>query len=240
MGPLIIAHRTCPRHAPENSLEGIRKAAELGADAVEVDVQRTLDGVPVLMHDRTLWRTAGVPLPARLLPYRTVRRLRLRGSEEPVPTLAEALAALPSGLKMAIEIKQSSVTEATLAEVRRQDLEERVLIWSKLDAAVRHAAREAPETEVSLLRRTRSTRGLRRLQEDAATYGARGISAHWRAISERLVAEAHERGLVVYSLSPIMEFTLAHMEAGVHGVITDWPDEVRAALQRSSRAAERL
>ncbi len=56
----IIAHRTCPRHATENSLEGIRKAAELGADGVEIDVQRTLDGVPILMHDKTLWRTAGL------------------------------------------------------------------------------------------------------------------------------------------------------------------------------------
>ncbi len=44
MAAVIIAHRTCPRHAPENSLAGIRKAAELGADAVEIAVQRTLDG----------------------------------------------------------------------------------------------------------------------------------------------------------------------------------------------------
>lgn len=52
MRPLVIAHRTCPRDAPENSLEGIARATELGADVVEVDVRRTADGVPVLVHDR--------------------------------------------------------------------------------------------------------------------------------------------------------------------------------------------
>src|SRR3990170_8233404 len=125
MPALIIAHRTCPRHAPENSLQWIRKAAELGADGVEIDVQRTLDGVPILMHDRTLWRTAGLYFPARLLPYSFVRRLRLRGSEERVPTLAQALDALPPGLLVAVDIKHASAAPATLAEVRRQRPESR-------------------------------------------------------------------------------------------------------------------
>jgi len=44
MPALIIAHRACPQHAPENSIAGIRRAAELGADGTEGDVQRTLDG----------------------------------------------------------------------------------------------------------------------------------------------------------------------------------------------------
>ena len=87
---VIIAHRTCPKHVTENSLDGIRRAAELGADGVEIDVQRTLDGVPILMHDRTLWRTAGLYRPTRLLPYALLRRLRLQGSTERVPTLAQA------------------------------------------------------------------------------------------------------------------------------------------------------
>ncbi len=142
MPAVIIAHRTCPRHAPENSLEGIRKAAELGTDGVEIDVQRTLDGVPILMHDKTLWRTAGLYWPARLLPHSLLRRLHLKGGSERVPTLAEALAALPPGLTVAIEIKHASAAAATLAEVRRQRLESRTLLWSMHGKAVRHTARE--------------------------------------------------------------------------------------------------
>jgi glycerophosphoryl diester phosphodiesterase len=234
MPALIIAHRACPRHAPENSIEGIRRAAELGADGVEVDIQRTLDGVPVLMHDWTLGRTTGLPLPVRLLPYSLVRRLRLKGGAERVPSLAKALDALPDGLLIALEVKHASATAAVIAEVRRRGLECRALIWSPQAAAVRHAA-AAPEIESSLLRDARSPAGLRRFLGDAVRYGARGVSVHWRAVTSEFIAEAHARGLKVYSLSPDVESTVANVACGLDGAITDWPAEVRAALARRAK-----
>ncbi len=63
MPPVIIAHRTSPRDAPENSLAGIARSAELGADYVEIDVRLTRDGVPVMLHDALLLRTTGRPWP---------------------------------------------------------------------------------------------------------------------------------------------------------------------------------
>ena len=54
---LVTAHAACMGHAPENTLAGMRKAIELAADAVEVDVRCTADGVPVLLHDETVDRT---------------------------------------------------------------------------------------------------------------------------------------------------------------------------------------
>jgi len=237
MSVLIIAHRACPQHAPENSIEGIRRAAELGAGGVEVDVQRTLDGVPVLMHDWTLGRTAGLPLPVRLMPYALVRRLRLKGGAERVPSLAEALDALPDGLLIALEIKHASATAAVIAAVRRRGLEGRALIWSPHAAAVRHASGAAPEIESSLLRDVRSPAGLRRFLDDAVRYGARGVSVDWRAVTSAFVAEAHARDLRVYSLSPDVESTVANVACGLDGAITDWPAEVRAAL--AGRRAKR-
>jgi glycerophosphoryl diester phosphodiesterase len=230
----IIAHRTCPKHAPENSLEGIRKAAELGADAVEVDVQRTLDGVPILMHDRSLQRTTGWPLPAWLLPWAIVCRLRLRNGDECVPSLAAALEALPDGLAIAIEMKHPSATARTLAEVQRRGLESRTLLWVESDAAVQFAAKRYPDIESALLRSDRSADGLRRFLDDALRLGARAVSADWRAISEGFTAEAHRRGLRVYSLSPDVESTVANVHRGLDAAITDWPLEVRAALDSST------
>ncbi len=235
MPAVIIAHRTCPRHAAENSLEGIRTAAALGADGVEIDVQRTLDGVPILMHDRTLCRTAGLYWPARLLPYTLLRRLRLKGSSERVPTLTEALAALPAGLTVAIDIKHASAAAATLAEVRRQRLEGRTLLWSKHASAVRYTAGAAPEIESSLLRDVRWAAALRRFLDDAIRLGARGVSAHWQAITEGFVSEAHRRGLKVYSMSRDVESMAAKLALGLDGIVTDWPEEARAALRSSQR-----
>jgi glycerophosphoryl diester phosphodiesterase len=57
---LRIAHRGASAHATENSAAAIDKAAELGADMVEVDVRITADGVPVISHDEDLRRVYGV------------------------------------------------------------------------------------------------------------------------------------------------------------------------------------
>ena len=58
--PLIIAHRGDSFHAPENTLEAARLGREAGADAWELDVQLTRDGVPVVLHDESLLRTTDV------------------------------------------------------------------------------------------------------------------------------------------------------------------------------------
>ena len=54
-----VAHRGDPYRARENTLPSIRSAVERGADAVEIDVRVTRDGVPVLLHDSTLERLWG-------------------------------------------------------------------------------------------------------------------------------------------------------------------------------------
>ena len=48
---LVWAHRGASGYAPENTLEAFRKAVEMGADGVELDVQLTKDGELVVIHD---------------------------------------------------------------------------------------------------------------------------------------------------------------------------------------------
>ena len=63
--PLVIAHRGDSFHAPENSLEAARLGWEAGADAWELDVQLTRDGVAVVFHDDVLTRTTDVAVQFR-------------------------------------------------------------------------------------------------------------------------------------------------------------------------------
>lgn len=57
---MLIAHRGDSAHAPENTLEAAQRARDEGADAWELDVQLSRDGVPVVLHDRSLMRTTDV------------------------------------------------------------------------------------------------------------------------------------------------------------------------------------
>ncbi|MFD3733008.1 glycerophosphodiester phosphodiesterase [Streptomyces sp. NPDC058632] len=58
--PLVVAHRGASGYAPENTLAAVDKAAGLGVDWVENDVQRTRDGELVVLHDDSLARTTDV------------------------------------------------------------------------------------------------------------------------------------------------------------------------------------
>src|SRR5579862_3133707 len=55
--PACFAHRGASGHSPENTMLAFRYAFELGADAIECDVQLSADGAPVIIHDSTVDRT---------------------------------------------------------------------------------------------------------------------------------------------------------------------------------------
>ncbi|MFD3676623.1 glycerophosphodiester phosphodiesterase, partial [Streptomyces sp. NPDC058613] len=81
-----VGHRGDPYRVRENTLPSIRSAFTRGADAVEIDVRLTRDGVPVLLHDETLQRLWGrdVRLDALTAPH--LRELAGGG----IPTQREA------------------------------------------------------------------------------------------------------------------------------------------------------
>ena len=226
--PLIIAHRTCPQDAPENSLEGLAKATALGAGAVEIDLRMSLDQRPYLMHDWTMRRTAGFPLPIELTPSSIVRRQRLANGE-PVPTLAAALDALQPGLLLAVEVKTPWAVLPLIDAVLRRRLEQRVLIWSFSALAVRYAARRAPAVETAYLHNATSVTGKRAFLAKAKRLGAKAVSAAWQAIDDEFVAAAHALGLRVYSWHAAADLTPEKLGAGLDGLITDFPRQARAA-----------
>jgi glycerophosphoryl diester phosphodiesterase len=199
MATLVVAHRTLPRDRPENSLAGIRYAAEVGADVVEVDARRARDGVPVLLHDPLLARTTGVPLPVRSVPSSFVARLSLRrGRGEHVPTLAAALEALAPAQMMAIDTKDPGAAPAVLDVVIAAGALDRVLLWSQHEPAVRHYATNAPTAPVALLRDARDADGVERMLRDAVAFGAGAVSVHETVGTPEFVESAHARGIDVF------------------------------------------
>ena len=73
--PRTIGHRGARGYAPENTLAGIRTAAEQGVCWVEVDVKLTRDGVPILMHDDTVDRTTDGRGAVATMDFTDLRRL---------------------------------------------------------------------------------------------------------------------------------------------------------------------
>jgi glycerophosphoryl diester phosphodiesterase len=232
--PLLIAHRTCPKHEPENSIAGIRLADELGADIVEIDVRGTRDGERVLMHDRFTRRTAGGLWIVSRTSVSRIRALRLKPADDQEvsgrpPLLREALAAVGTRMGVAVEVKDARITPGTLADIREAGIGDRTLFWSYSERVVKWFVRHAPDIEVSLLRDTKTTKQHRRFLSDAGALGARGLSICWNAVDRTFAAAARSRGLSLYSMCDAIRPDLPTARL-LNGIITDWPSEARAAL----------
>ena len=144
--PLIIAHRGDSAHRPENTLASFASALEVGADLIELDVQLTRDGHPVVIHDPTVDRTTDGEGPVVDLTLADLRRLSAGyparfGSDyagERVLTLTEVLGFLRGRCRVMIEIKaeavtadaQSGVEALTVADVRKAGMDKDVALIS--------------------------------------------------------------------------------------------------------------
>jgi glycerophosphoryl diester phosphodiesterase len=167
--PFVWAHRGASALAPENSLRAFLLAVELGARGVELDVQLSADGVPVVIHDPALWRD-GASLRLHRPPGGSATRLGIAdcrwsdlagvpivhpdGSTEPLARLEEVFAALPDTLWIDVEAKAGACYDPRLADVlvgcirQRPD---RVLVSSFDHVVLREVAQRRPELPLSAL-----------------------------------------------------------------------------------------
>lgn len=223
----IIAHRACPLHAPENSLAGVKMARSLGADAVEIDIRLTSDGLPVLNHDRTFWRMARSPLPVDRTSSERFRRLRERKSGAPMPSFAEVLDVLPDGLDLALDLKTPEALGPTVELLNQRGLINRASLWVRDAAHVRKAASLAPDNERALLRNTYTPTKTSRYLQDAVDCGATAVSIHQRGLTYEAVDESLNKGLTTYCW--VIEFgDLPRVfDTGVDGIVVESPDLAR-------------
>jgi glycerophosphoryl diester phosphodiesterase len=235
MAAIVVSHRTAPLEAPENSLAGIQAATEQGADAVEIDLRMSLDLRPFLMHDWTMRRTTGWPLPLELTPSYQIRLRRLQDSNERVPSLTDALDALSPQTRLAVDVKTPWAVIPLVKAIKRRGLQARTLVWCQSALAVRYAVRAAPEAEVAYLKDVRDPAGKLAFLAKAKRLGAQAVSAHWDAVDAEFVASAHSIGLRVYSFDYRNELAPAKLRAGLDGLITDHVVAAREALEAAGQ-----
>ena len=152
---LNLAHRGAREQAPENTIPAFEKAAELGADGVELDVQLTADGVPVVFHDRAVERLTGGVGYLTEMTLSQVKALDAGSRFSPrfaatrIPTLDEVFEELGDRLLFNIELKSLSahsrgLEHAVVQSIQRHDMADRVVISSFNLLSLRHVRRLAP------------------------------------------------------------------------------------------------
>ena len=108
----LFAHRGLFDNAagvPENSLRAFEKAAAMGV-GIELDVQLSADGVPVVFHDAALTRMCGEEQKVTKLSLSELKKYSLLDTDETIPTLEEALGVIRGRVPLLVEIKMETAS----------------------------------------------------------------------------------------------------------------------------------
>lgn len=225
---VVIGHRGARGHAPENTLMGLDAGLRLGADWVEFDVQLH-QGALLLMHDLRLERTTSGQGRLSDHPLADLRQLDA-GQGQQIPTLQEALNLIDQRIGVNIELKTWNGTGAAVANILREYLgqgwpAEKFLVSSFHLPELYEFRQLMPEIPVGAL--------LCGVPLDwagvAVELGASTLNLSDEFVDERLVADAHARGLKIFVYTVNHPDEMARMKAlGVDGIFTDYPDRTQA------------
>lgn len=225
-GPVVLGHRGSGAGPGENTLAAFVQAVADGADGVELDARRTVDGALVVHHDPVI-PGAGA-----------VSELTVRDLPAQVPLLEAALDALGAGL-VNIEVKNlpheagfdpdelTARQVAALVSERRSWLS--VVVSAFTPASLRAALEAAPEAVTGWL--LPGGLDVAALVEPAARAGYAALHPHHSLVAGDWVAAAHHRGLSVNTWTVNEAADLRRVvAAGVDAVITDSVATARSVL----------
>jgi glycerophosphoryl diester phosphodiesterase len=238
----VVAHRGASALAPENTLGAVKRAWELDADAVEIDVHLSADGQLVMIHDETLERTAGRQVRVADLTAEELSRIDVGSwfgddwAAEGVSTLRDVIATVPNGKRLFVELKCGPAAidalAGPLAEVAATP-QKAVLIGFDLEL-LKTAKERYSAHEVFLVARQKQDGGEWRPPVDeliaaATATGLDGLDLlNTVAVDRKAVDQIHEAGLscgvwVVNSLDDALRL----IEAGVESLTMDDPRMLR-------------
>lgn len=223
---LVIAHRAGPPPAPENTLAALERSIAAGADHAEIDVQRTRDGVVVVVHDADLMRVAGDPRRVADVAYAEVASLVQRGGDDTPPaerrlaTLDAFLTRARGRIGLTIELKyygpDPDLARAVVETVRAHGMVDQVTVMSLDVGAVEQLARIAPEFEIGYVAAA--------AVGDLTRLPVRFLALSRSRATPRLLRTAAQRGVGVHVWTVNRADAMAElMERGVDGLITDDP-----------------
>jgi glycerophosphoryl diester phosphodiesterase len=254
--PLNFAHRGACNEAPENTLAAFRRAVDLGADGIELDVQLSADGEVVVIHDFSLETTTNGKGSVRDKTLAELRELDAGATFDPsfsgqrIPTLQEVVDAVGDHLLLNIELKTEETKDSGLAAavvriIEENGLLDRAVLSSFNPLAVWRAKRLNPRVPAGLLYAPDSPFLLRRPWPRHFMH-LEALHPYHADIDVRYMDWARKRGYRIHTWTVDEPDRMrALMLLGVDIIITNLPDLLSQVLaagpgEQSSSAQTQL
>jgi glycerophosphoryl diester phosphodiesterase len=210
-----IGHRGAPREFPENTLPAFARAIELGADAIELDVHLTADGVVVVHHDFHLSGLAGAKRALAGMTWADASRHAV-GSGVFLPSLQQVLELVGARATVYVELKGADVEGAALATIGVSRA--RCAVHSFDHLAIARAAQISPEVRRGILFDAYPVDVVRSMRDASAL----DVWPQWELIDEPLVSRVHDAGGRVIAWTVNSESSAEQLVAlGVDGLCGD-------------------
>ena len=216
---LVIGHRGAKGHVAENTLVSIKKAIELGADGIEIDVFRCLSGEIVLFHDKKLDKlTNGTGLIEQTT-LNDLKKLKVLGSNEQIPTLNEVLE---------IELKGRNTAKLSLEIVKNYIKNEKIIskniLFSSFDWEELKDLRDLDsKVNIALVTENNPLDAI----EPALNLQAIAINPTHKKLNKKVVEQIFNAGLKIYTWTVNDDKQIEKMkQLGVNGIITDYPERI--------------
>jgi len=216
---LKIGHRGARAYEPENTLSSFRRALELGVDAVELDVRKTVDNELVVIHNADVNKTTNGSGAVNELTLEEIQRFVTEKGEH-VPTLEDVLDVVAKRVKVLVELKETETEEQVISLIRKKRLTENVIIISFHEDALRKVRELSDEVETGLIY-VRHKNPIQAALDLKAEY----LLPLYRFTHASNVKKAHEAGLkvIVWTINNKEEVD-EYKKKGVDGIASDIPD----------------
>jgi glycerophosphoryl diester phosphodiesterase len=223
----VMAHRGASKVAPENSLAAFRKAIEARADWIEIDVQETLDGEVVVVHDSDLMKLARNKIKIWEATLAQLQSVDIGSSFSPefsterVPTLSEVLTLCRGRIGVIIELKyygHDQQLEQRVADIVEQhDMAKHVMVMSLKTEGIKKMKAIRPQWKCGVL----MSLSIGNIQKFEADF----LAVNAKFASRSLISRAHRIGkqVFVWTVDDGASMSML-MNRGVDGILTNRPE----------------
>ena len=236
--PWVIAHRGASGHAPENTISAFERAVQLGAGFIETDLHLTRDGRFVAIHDSVVDRTTNGHGAVHDFTLAELKKLDAgmwfdrQFMGEQIPTLEDILDfARKHDVVFYLEVKFDSawgMHRALVAALQEVQNFARTIVTSFDPGTLASIQKLDPSIMLGLIVEESTLDSVKAATE----VGARQLCPRWDRVTEELVQTAHEADLHIATWTVNSADAMrAVIETGVDGVITDFPDRLRAVIE---------
>ncbi len=217
-----IGHRGAAGHAPENTVQAIEKAIALGADLVELDVRRSLDGHLVIIHDEGVDRTTDGHGAVAELTLSELGRLTI-ANDLRIPTLRDALKAAAGHVGLLLELKAEGLAEQVWTEVRTCRATGVLIYASFFHAELLRIHETDPGAQTMALLEAVPVQPTAFAIDSKATH----VGLAFGCLTAPFVQALHHADLQVFTYTVNEPADIARArKVGVDGIISDFPDRI--------------